>query len=126
MASLKDKYNDLLDLEKKLGVKSSDCKEEGGKIKFFGTAEYEFDKNEMWQNIKTHSGWEDEVMADFKVEKKDLYGMYTVKSGDTLSKIAKYVYGDANKYPKIFESNKDQLANPDLIKVGQRLRLPNP
>jgi nucleoid-associated protein YgaU len=48
-----------------------------------------------------------------------------VKSGDTLSKIAKYVYSDANKYPKIFEANKDQISNPDLIKVGQRLKLPN-
>ena len=126
MASLKDKYNDVLDLEKTLGIKSPEVKEEGGKIKLSGIAEYEFDKNEMWQGIKKHSGWETEVMADFKVEKKDLYGVYTVRSGDTLSKIAKYVYGDANKYPMIFENNKDQLANPDLIKVGQRLKLPNP
>jgi LysM repeat protein len=124
--ALKDKYNDLLELGKKLGIEGGDWKEEGGKLRVSGTAEYEFDKNELWQNIKSHAGWENEVAADIKVEKTDIYGVYTVKSGDTLSKIAKYVYGDANKYPQIFEANKDQLKNPDLIKVGQKLKLPKP
>ena len=49
---------------------------------------------------------------------------YTVKSGDTLSKIAKEVYGDANKYPKIFEANKPMLKDPDEIFPGQVLRIP--
>ncbi|HUL71613.1 MAG TPA: LysM peptidoglycan-binding domain-containing protein [Vicinamibacterales bacterium] len=49
---------------------------------------------------------------------------YEVKKGDTLSKIAKEFYGDASLYPKIFEANKDQLSNPDLIRVGQKLRIP--
>jgi nucleoid-associated protein YgaU len=49
---------------------------------------------------------------------------YEVKKGDTLSKIAKEVYGDPSLYPKIFEANKDQLKNPDLIQVGQKLRIP--
>jgi len=50
---------------------------------------------------------------------------HTVVSGDNLSKIAKHFYGDANKYMKIFEANKDQLADPDKIKIGQKLRIPN-
>jgi nucleoid-associated protein YgaU len=49
---------------------------------------------------------------------------YEVKKGDTLSKIAKEIYGDPSLYPKIFEANRDQLKNPDLIKVGQKLRIP--
>ena len=49
---------------------------------------------------------------------------YEVKKGDTLSKIAKEVYGDPSLYSKIFEANKDQLKNPDLIQVGQKLRIP--
>jgi nucleoid-associated protein YgaU len=49
---------------------------------------------------------------------------YEVKKGDTLSKIAKEIYGDASLYPKIFEANRDQLKNPDLIRVGQKLRIP--
>jgi len=48
----------------------------------------------------------------------------TVKAGDTLSKIAKEHLGNANAYMKIFEANRDQLSNPDLIKPGQVLRIP--
>ena len=49
---------------------------------------------------------------------------YTVKSGDTLSKISKQFYGDANQYMKIFEANKPMLSNPDKIYPGQKLRIP--
>ncbi len=50
--------------------------------------------------------------------------MYTVKKGDTLSKIAKEHYGDANKYNAIFEANKPMLTHPDKIYPGQVLRIP--
>lgn len=49
---------------------------------------------------------------------------YTVKKGDYLSKIAKQVYGDAKKYPIIFEANKPMLKDPDLIYPGQVLVIP--
>lgn len=49
---------------------------------------------------------------------------YTVVKGDSLSKIAKRVYGDAQQWRKIFEANKDQIKNPDLIHPGQTLRIP--
>jgi uncharacterized protein YidB (DUF937 family) len=49
---------------------------------------------------------------------------YTVVSGDTLSKIAKHYYGNANEWPKIFDANRDKLSNPDKINVGQVLRIP--
>ena len=49
---------------------------------------------------------------------------HTVKSGDTLSKISKEVYGDANQYNKIFEANKPMLTSPDKIYPGQVLRIP--
>jgi nucleoid-associated protein YgaU len=49
---------------------------------------------------------------------------YTVVRGDTLSKIAKQYYNDANKYPAIFEANKPMLKSPDLIYPGQMLRIP--
>jgi nucleoid-associated protein YgaU len=52
--------------------------------------------------------------------------MYTVKSGDTLSKIAKHAYGDPNAYNKIFDANKPMLSDPDKIYVGQVLRIPAP
>ena len=49
---------------------------------------------------------------------------YTVKKGDTLSKISREFYGDANQYMKIFEANRDQLKDPDKIQIGQVLRIP--
>lgn len=49
---------------------------------------------------------------------------YEVKSGDTLSKIAKQFYGDANRYSAIFEANKPMLKDPDEIYPGQTLRIP--
>ena len=49
---------------------------------------------------------------------------YTVKKGDSLSKIAKRVYGDAQQWRKIHEANRDIIDNPDLIHPGQVLKLP--
>ena len=49
---------------------------------------------------------------------------YVVVKGDTLSGIAKREYGDANKWPTIYEANKDVIKNPDLIYPGQQLRIP--
>jgi nucleoid-associated protein YgaU len=49
---------------------------------------------------------------------------YVVVSGDSLSKIAKREYGDAQKWPKIYEANRNIIKNPDLIYPGQELRIP--
>jgi len=49
---------------------------------------------------------------------------HVVTQGDTLSKIAAHYYGDATLYPKIFDANRDQLTDPNKIRVGQKLRIP--
>jgi nucleoid-associated protein YgaU len=49
---------------------------------------------------------------------------YVVKQGDTLSKIAQELYGDARLYTRIFEANRDVLKDPDKIQPGQKLRIP--
>jgi nucleoid-associated protein YgaU len=49
---------------------------------------------------------------------------YTVAKGDSLSKIAKEVYGSANQWKKIYEANKDTIKNPDLIYPGQVIKIP--
>ena len=49
---------------------------------------------------------------------------YTVVAGDSLSKIAKGVYGDASQWRRIFEANRDQIEDPDLIRPGQKLKIP--
>jgi nucleoid-associated protein YgaU len=49
---------------------------------------------------------------------------YTVVAGDTLSKIAKKFFGSANRWHEIFDANRDQISNPDMIRVGQVLKIP--
>jgi len=49
---------------------------------------------------------------------------HTVVAGDTLSKIAKRFYGNANRWHEIFDANRDQISNPDLIRPGQVLKIP--
>ena len=53
-----------------------------------------------------------------------VYETYTVKPGDSLSKIAKLKYGNANLWKPIFEANQDRIKNPDLIQVGWELKIP--
>lgn len=59
-----------------------------------------------------------------KVSGADVEQVYTVQSGDTLSKIAQHFYGAANKYTVIFEANRDTLKDPNVIHPGQKLRIP--
>ena len=66
-----------------------------------------------------------EVESHIDIENEpDQTVFYTVQSGDTLSKIAKQYYGDAMKYPAIFEANTPMLSHPDKIYPGQTLRIP--
>jgi LysM repeat protein len=124
--ALADKYGDVLGLAQQLGVRDGNWKEEGGKIHMWGTTDYQLEANQLWDKIKEHSNWENEVVANIQADKKDLFGVYTVQSGDSLSKIAQRAYGDAKRYPTIFEANRDQLKDPDKIQVGQKLKIPNP
>lgn len=57
-------------------------------------------------------------------EKAEKVEYYVIVSGDTLSKIAKRYYGDAMKYPRIFEANREVIQNADLIYPGQKIRIP--
>jgi nucleoid-associated protein YgaU len=122
--ALMDKYSDLFQLVNKVGMKDPDVKEETGKLKIKGTTEYQLDANRLWDNIKTHQGWENEIVADIRAARTDIFGVVTVASGDTLSKLAKTYLGDTNRYMEIFKANGDLLTNPDQIKVGQQLKIP--
>lgn len=73
-------------------------------------------------NIKGVERVNDEgLVAPKPVEETEFY---TVKKGDSLSKIAKAYYGNAMKYPVIFEANREVIKDPDLIYPGQVLRIP--
>ncbi len=83
-------------------------------------------KNEVWNEIKKVDAAYADLTADIGIDASLPVParIYEVAAGDNLSKIAKKFYGDANQYRKIFEANKDQLADPDKIKVGQKLKIP--
>ena len=121
---LRDKYKNVLDLGVELNIQDGYVEEEGGKLKIGGSAEYQYDADRLWDAIKEHDGWEGEVEAQISVRNEEIYGIYTVQPGDTLSKLSKATLGDAMKYMDIFNANRDQLDNPDMIKVGQKLKLP--
>ena len=123
---LRDKYSYAVQTAKDLRMQGS-AEEREGKLYFKGTTQTQDEANKIWDAIKTIPDWKTEIVADIKAtgggagaESKT----YTVKSGDTLSKIAKEHLGDANAYMDIFNANKDQLTDPDKIKPGQVLKMP--
>ena len=128
--NLRDKYNNAIQTAKNFRMDGS-AQERDGKLHFSGTVTSEAEKNAIWDALKTVPEWRNEVVADIKVVPKpgvsapvSSMKTYTVKSGDTLSRIAKDHLGNAGDYMKIFNLNKDQLSDPDMIKPGQVLRLP--
>jgi nucleoid-associated protein YgaU len=122
---LRDKYAYAISTAK--GKFDGSAQEKDGKLHFVGSVKTEDEKNEIWNAIKTIPEWKSDIVADIKVTGGPAVPAaktYTVKSGDTLSKIAKQHLGDGNAYMKIFEANRDQLKDPDVIKPGQVLKLP--
>lgn len=123
---IKAKYQSVLDLGEKLNIKDGDVKEEGGKLKVWGTAATPYHKNLLWDEIKKVGGENpNDIMADINVADESVYARHTVTSGESLSKIAKHYYGNAMKYNAIFEANRNLLSNPDVIHPGQELVIPH-
>jgi nucleoid-associated protein YgaU len=123
--SLQDKYRPVLDLGTEFEVKDGFVNELDGVLSIGGTTQTQYQKDRMWDKIKEIGGeTPTDLKADIKVENTDYYHKHTVKGGDSLSKIAKHYYGDAMKYPQIFEANKDILKNPDVIHPDQVLTIP--
>ncbi|MCC6753802.1 MAG: LysM peptidoglycan-binding domain-containing protein [Saprospiraceae bacterium] len=123
--SLQDKYRSVLELGKTLGVQDGNVVEENGVLKIWGTAETLYDKDQLWDKIKEIGGANPtDVVADIRAAHSDYYAKHTVKSGESLSKIAKHYYNNANDYMKIFNANKDLLKDPNIIHPGQVLTIP--
>ncbi len=97
---------------------------DGDKVTLSGEAPSQSDREKIVLLVGNHEGIGevDDNMTVAKQEPEAKY--YEVQKGDTLSKIAKEHYGNANKYPVIFEANKPMLKDPDEIYPGQRLRIP--
>ncbi|MFD1063782.1 LysM peptidoglycan-binding domain-containing protein [Winogradskyella litorisediminis] len=122
----KAKYQPVLDLGEKLNIKDGKVEETNDKLKVWGTAANQYEKDLMWNKIKEIGGENpDDIMADIKVEDTSVYAKHTVSSGETLGKIAKHYYGDASKYNAIYQANSDKLKSADLIYPDQELVIPN-
>jgi nucleoid-associated protein YgaU len=123
--NLRDKYTHAIQTAKGFHMEGS-ADERDGKLYFKGMVKSQDEVNKIWDAIKTVPDWRNDVVAEVTIDPsaKALAATYTVKAGDTLSKIAKDQLGNANAYMKIFEANKDQLSDPDKIKPGQVLKMP--
>ena len=139
---LKEKYQSVLQViqDEQISVKNLHLQDD--KLFIKGVAPSLDAANKVWNEIKRLNPSADDIAADFPVdtsmqvqrpqqpkqteqkEETSNVRMYTVKSGDTLSKISKQFYGSVTEYMKIFNANRDQLSDPDKIKVGQELKIP--
>ena len=125
--NLRDKDQQAINTAKGFRMDGA-AEERDGKLHFNGTVKSDFEKNAIWDALKTVPDWRNDVIADIKVDPALAAATstktYTVKAGDTLSKIAKEHLGNANAYMDIFNANTDQLSDPDKIKPGQVLKIP--
>jgi len=133
---LKQKYQSALQAIKQQGIRLDHMHVQDGKLFLQGEAPSEQAKNEVWNKIKAVDPSYSDLTLDLRVNPSLASAQqtgaaaggalqnYTVQPGDTLSAIAKRVYGDAGQYMKIFNANKDKLTDPDKIKAGQELVIP--
>ena len=141
LEELKNKYQSALNTIKQKGVVLSHLHVQDNKLFIQGAAPSQDIKNDVWNQIKAADGSYSDLTCDITVDSSlpqpqqaqaastsssgSSNRTYTVKPGDTLSKIAKEFYGNANEYNKIFQANQDQLQSPDKIQVGQELVIPS-
>jgi nucleoid-associated protein YgaU len=111
------------------GVRLENLHVHENKLFMKGAAPSEEAKGQVWWALQQADPMHADVLLDLTVDPSlpapaPAQQTYSVKPGDTLSKISKQFYGDANKYMKIFEANRDTLSDPDKIKPGQTLKIP--
>jgi nucleoid-associated protein YgaU len=133
---LKQKYQSVLNIADQQQVQFQNLHVQDNKLFIRGIAPSEDAKNKFWDQIKLVDSSQSDITADISVDESRAMGAsagggsqqtgqtYTVKSGDTLSKISKQFYGDSNEYMRIFYANRGTLKDPDKIQVGQQLTIP--
>ena len=134
---LKQKYQSVLNMADQQHIQFQNLHIEDNKLFIRGVAPSEDAKNKFWDQIKLVNPNGDDVTAEISVDTSRAMGAaaggagsspggetYEIKSGDTLSKISKQFYGNANEYMRIFYANRDKLSDPDKIQAGQKLIIP--
>ena len=128
---LKLKYGSVLNAISQSGVRLSHVHIQDNKLYIEGACGTEAIKNKIWDQVKLVDPTYSDLTLNLTVDPSlappapPTEKTYTVAAGDSLSKIAKQFYGNANEYMKIFDANKDKLTDPNNIKVGQQLVIPN-
>jgi LysM repeat protein len=124
---LKQKYQSVLSMVDQQQVQLRNLHVQDNKLFNRGAAPSEDAKNRVWDQIKLVDPQFGDIAADIIVDEKQTASggqTYTVKPGDTLSKISKQFYGNPNEYMHIFYANREKLKDPDQIQVGQQLTIP--
>jgi hypothetical protein len=131
LEQLKQKYAGALDAVQQNNVRLDHLHVQDGKLFMQGAAPNEACKNRVWDAIKSADPGYADLICDLSIDpglpapvEARPVQKYTVQPGDTLSKIARHFYGNANAYMKIFEANTDQLNDPNRIRAGQDLVIP--
>jgi LysM repeat protein len=122
--ALTDKYQPVINLANSKGITDLQVKEQDNVLYIDGTAPSEEVKQQIWDMYGAidpdyRAG---DLILNLEVSAEAAEEIYVVKSGDSLSKIAKHYSGLT--WQKIFEANKDQIKDPNLIHPGQKLKIP--
>lgn len=127
LEQLKQKYASVLNLINQQGVKLTHVHIQDDKLYIEGAAGSDAIKNRIWDQVKVVDSSLSDITLNLSVDPSlaPVVKTYTVAAGDSLSKIAKQYYGNVNEYMKIFEANKNILTDPNAIKVGQQLVIPD-
>ncbi len=127
LEQLKLKYGSVLNYINQSGVRLAHVHIQDDKLYVEGAAGTEAIKNHIWDQVKLVDPSFSDLTLNITVDPSlaPKQQIYTVAAGDSLSKIAKQFYGNSNSYMKIFEANKDKLNDPNAIKVGQQLVIPD-
>lgn len=127
MSQLTDKYGDAYILATKLGGTNLNAQEDNGHLTISGAMPTKYDVNQVWDKVKEIDPGltAGDLTINLTASRNDVYGVYEVRSGDSLSAIAKKITNGALSYQTIFEANTDQLKDPDRIQPGQKLVIPN-
>lgn len=141
-AELKEKYQSVLRIIEQEQVQLQNLHVQDNKLFIKGTAPSEDAKNKIWDQIKLVNPQADDITADFDVAPQAAQAAaagaspsaaatvasggqtYTVRPGDSLSKISQQYYGNAHDYMRIFNANRDKLSDPNKIQPGMELSIP--
>ena len=126
LEQLKQKYASALNLINQLGVKLTHVHIQDNKLYIEGAAGTEAIKNKIWDQVKLVDTSLSDITLNISVDPSlaPKQRTYTVAAGDSLSKIAKQFYGNVNQYMKIYEANRNVLSDPNVVKIGQELVIP--